>query len=112
MRDAVRQAAKDAETAAIRRMRAVADAETFVQPWVGHLAIAQDSAEEVYRAALATLGVEIEDVHPSAYRAILEAQPKPGTQRALNHGHLALDSASVKSFAERFPHASAIKQLG
>ena len=108
MRDAVRQAAKDAETAAIRRMRAVADAETFVQPWVGHLAIAQDSADEVYRAALATLGVDIGGIHPSAFRAILEAQPKPGTQRA----RVALDSASVKSFAERYPHAAAIKQLG
>ena len=112
MRDVVKQAAKDAETAAIRRMRAVADAETFVQPWVGHLAIAQDSAEEVYRAALATLGVDIAGVHASAYRAILEAQPKPGTQRALDHGRLALDSASMKSFAERYPHAAAIKQLG
>lgn len=112
MRDAVRQAtqqaAKDAETAAIRRMRAVADAETFVQPWVGHLAIAQDSADEVYRAALATLGVDIGGIHPSAFRAILEAQPKAGTQRA----RVALDSASVKSFAERYPHAAAIKQLG
>jgi uncharacterized protein len=112
MRDAVRQAAKDAETAAIRRMRAVADAETFVQPWVGHLAIAQDSADEVYRAALATLGIDIGGIHPSAFRAILEAQPKPGTQRALGRGLPALDSASAKSFAERYPHAAAIKQLG
>ncbi|WP_233867130.1 DUF2213 domain-containing protein [Paraburkholderia adhaesiva] len=112
VRQATQQAAKDAETAAIRRMRAVADAETFVQPWVGHLALAQDSAEEVYRAALTTLGVRLDGVHPSAYRAILEAQAKPGLQRPLNRGQPAMDAASMKSFAERFPHAANVKQLG
>ncbi|WP_244829223.1 DUF2213 domain-containing protein [Caballeronia sp. TF1N1] len=115
MREAVKQAAKGAETAAIRRMRAVADAESFVQPWVGHLALAQDSAEEVYHAALTTLGIRLEGIHPSAFRAILEAQPKPGMtglQRTLNRGHPAMDSASMKSFAERYPHAAGIKQLG
>ncbi|KDR26584.1 hypothetical protein [Caballeronia zhejiangensis] len=108
MREAVKQAAKDAETAAIRRMRAVADAESFVQPWVGHLALAQDSAEAVYRAALSTLGIALDGIHPSAFRAILEAQPKPGLQRA----RVAMDAASMKSFAERYPHANGIKQLG
>ncbi|KVH51185.1 DUF2213 domain-containing protein [Burkholderia diffusa] len=108
MRDVVKQAAKDAEDAAIRRMRAVADAESFVMPWVGRLAIAQDSAEAVYRAALDTLGIHLDGIHPSAFRAILEAQPKPGTARP----RVALDAAAQKGFAERFPHAGAIKQLG
>ncbi|WP_233868699.1 DUF2213 domain-containing protein [Paraburkholderia adhaesiva] len=112
VKQATQQAAKDAETAAIRRMRAVADAETFVQPWVGHLALAQDSAEEVYRAALTTLGVRLDGIHPSAYRAILEAQAKPGLQRPLNRGQPAMDAASMKSFTERFPHAANVKQLG
>ncbi|WP_233874069.1 hypothetical protein [Paraburkholderia adhaesiva] len=112
VKQATQQAAKDAETAAIRRMRAVADAEAFVQPWVGHLALAQDSAEEVHRAALTTLGVRLDGIHPSAYRAILEAQPKPGLHRALNRGQPAMDAPSMKSFAERFPHAANVKQLG
>lgn len=108
MREVVKQAAKDAEDAAIRRMRAVADAESFVMPWVGRLAVAQDSAEAVYRAALDALGINLSGIHPSAFRAILEAQPKPGTARP----RIALDAAAQKGFAERFPHASAIKQLG
>ena len=108
LKDAVKQAAKDAETAAIRRMRAVADAETFVQPWVGRLALAQDSAEDVYRAALDMLGVNVAAIHPSAYHAILEAQPKPGMTRP----RVAMDSAAMKSFAERYPHAASVKQLG
>jgi hypothetical protein len=108
MREAIKQAAKDAETAAIRRMRAVADAETFVRPWVEHLALAQDSADAVYRAALTTLGIQLDGIHPSAFRAILEAQPKPGLQRA----RVAMDAASMKSFAERYPHAATVKQLG
>ncbi len=108
LKDAVKQAAKDAETAAIHRMRAVADAETFVQPWVGRLALAQDSAEDVYRAALDMLGVSVAAIHPSAYRAILEAQPKPGNSRP----RVAMDSAALKSFAERYPHAASVRQLG
>ncbi|WP_196493275.1 DUF2213 domain-containing protein [Burkholderia territorii] len=108
MREVVKQAAKDAEDAAIHRMRAVADAESFVMPWVGRLAVAQDSAEAVYRTALDTLGINLSGIHPSAFRAILEAQPKPGTARP----RIALDAAAQKGFAERFPHASAIKQLG
>ena len=112
MKEAVKQAAKDAETAAIRRMRAVAEAETFVQPWVGRLALAQDSAEGVYRAALDTMGVNVSAIHPSAFRAILEAQPKPGMHRPLNRGNPAMDSAALRSFAERYPHAAAVKQLG
>ncbi|MGF6604589.1 histone H3/H4 [Paraburkholderia sp. GAS448] len=108
MKEAVRQAAKDAETAAIHRMRAVASAETFVMPWVGRLALAQDSAEGVYRAALETLGVNVSGIHPSAFRAILEAQPKPGMRRE----RIAMDSVALKSFAERYPHAASVKQLG
>ncbi len=76
MREALKQAAKDAETAAIRRMRAVAGAEAFVQPWVGTLELAQDSANAVYRATLTTLGIRLDCIYPSTFRAILEAQPK------------------------------------
>ncbi len=72
------------------------------------LALAQDSAEGVYRAALDMLGVNVAAIHPSAYRAILEAQPKPGMQRS----RVAMDSVAMKSFAERYPHAASVKQLG
>ncbi len=71
------KAAKDATDAALKRAREITAAERAVQPYVGELAFAQDSAEGVYRIALETLGLDVKDVHPSAYRAILEAQPLP-----------------------------------
>lgn len=73
-------AAKDAEHKTIARMRAISEAEEFVKPYVGKL-VAKDSAEAVYKAALDVMKINVKDVHPSAYQAILAAQPKPGGNR-------------------------------
>jgi hypothetical protein len=102
---AIKSAVKNAEAAAVKRMRDIADAETAVQPWVGKLAIAADSAETVYKTALETMGVDISDVHPSAFRAILQAQPKPGT---VVQPRIAADSRP-QGFADRFPNAQVRK---
>jgi hypothetical protein len=104
---AIKAAVKTAEDAAIKRIRAIAEAETVVQPWVGKL-VAQDSAESVYRAALETLGVDVSGIHPSAFRAVLQAQPKPDANRP----RVAMDSAAVKGFADRYPQASKVRNLG
>ena len=78
---------KDAVLAERNRSRGVAEAEKFVRPWVGELLVAMDSAEDVYKKALTMVGKkssELDRIHPSAYRALLEAQPKPG-QRNRDH---------------------------
>jgi hypothetical protein len=81
-----------------------AEAREIVRPWVGNLPVALDSGAAVYKAALDTLGVKTEGVHPSAYRAILAAQPKPGTS-----GHrIAQDAAPAQGFAARFPGLSTL----
>lgn len=95
--------------AAIATMLAVREAEKVVRPWIGELAIAQDSAEAVYRLALDSIGVKHEGVHPSAYRAILEAHPKPGERPKAPD--LALDAAAVSGFAARFPDAARINTV-
>lgn len=99
---AIKTAVARAESAAVNRMRGIADAEKAVQPWVGALAIAADSAETVYKTALETMGVDIAGVHPSAYRAILQAQPKPGEVKA---PRIAQDSGRPQGFLDRFPNA-------
>jgi hypothetical protein len=99
---AISAAVRKAEDAAVKRMRAVSEAEAVVQPYVGKLAMAQDSAEGVYKIALETLGVNVAGIHPSAFRAVLEAQPKPGAVAP----KLAADSARPQGFAERFPNAA------
>gem|GEM_PF-982935 len=90
------QAARSEER---RIQAAIYEAKTFVRPYVGELsAMAFDSAEEVYGAALKGLNISTEGVHPSAYRKILEVTPKPG-QRTQATTSMAMDS-SARSAAE------------
>lgn len=102
--DAARkETAKDVEASTIARLRGISEAEEIVKPYVGKL-VAMDSAEAVYKAALGALKIDTKDLHPSAYKAVLMAQPKPGEERK---SHMASDSAGVVSsdFAEAFPSA-------
>jgi hypothetical protein len=91
--------------------REIREAERKVRPYVGELAIAYDSAEAVYRAALTALGIgeKIKDVHSSALPTILELQPLP--DRRPKAPTVAMDSAGAKSFAERFPNADRIRLI-
>lgn len=84
----------------IARIRAITAAEEEVKPYVGKLALTMDSAEEVYKAALTVLGVDVTGVHASAYRHILAAQPKAGTHQPI----LAHDSAALVGVSELFPN--------
>lgn len=102
-----REAAKEAETSTIARLRGISEAEEMVKPYVGKLAVAMDSADEVYKAALEILKVDVKDVHPSAYRAVLMAQPKPGdTPRP----RIAQDSSPASAVLEAFPGADRISR--
>lgn len=88
--------------------RLMREAERIVRPYVGDLAIACDSADDVYKIALETLGVDTKGVHPSAFRAILKAQSLPGSTKLPAH---AMDSATVKGFNDFYPTANLIKSL-
>lgn len=79
--------------------REAAEAREAVRPYVGSVAVALDSGEAIYRAALDMLHVKTAGVHPSALPAILAAQPKPGDQRQ----RIAQDAAPDESFTQRFP---------
>lgn len=103
--DAAIKAAVTAERAA---SRAVQEARDFVRPWVGDVAMAHDSALAVYTTSLAALGVDTAGVKdPAALRLVLGHVPKPNARAALATG-VAMDAASAKSLAERFPHAAKI----
>ncbi len=111
--DAVKRAApaiaKTAHDAAMKSQREIREAEDAVRPYVGKLAMAHDSADDVYRTALTVLGRKVDGVHPSAFRAILEALPVPGANpRPVK---IAQDSAGAKSFAEMFPNARPVQIL-
>jgi 8-oxo-dGTP pyrophosphatase MutT (NUDIX family) len=106
--DAARKdAAKEAETSTISRLRGIQEAEEAVKPYVGKLAVAMDSADEVYKAALEILKVDVKDVHPSAYRAVLMAQSKPGDAP---RPRIAQDSSPASAMLEAFPGADRISR--
>lgn len=106
-KDSVNKAIKTAVADERAAARATRDAERFVRPWVGDLAMAHDSAEAVFKTALTALNVKLEGVPAAAYKHILEAQPLPG--KAPAQTTFAADSASVESFAKRYPEAARIK---
>lgn len=87
------------------QMNALREAEGVVRPYVG--TIAADSAEGIYKGALDTLGINVEGVHPSAYRAILEAQPKPTDKQPM-----AVDAMpQVSELQEQFPDLAAMRTV-
>jgi hypothetical protein len=100
---AVQKATKDALAAA----RAVREAEKAVRPYVGELAIAQDSAAGVYSTALKMLGVDLSGVHETAYPAILKNMPVPGSKQH-KEPVLAQDEAATSDFAKRHPGTARI----
>jgi hypothetical protein len=110
-KEAMDAAISSSVTAAVKAERKhqadIREAERFVRPWVGDLAVAYDSAADVYKAALEANGRSVKDVHPSAYRTILEMTPKPG-QRPAPSTRLAMDGAKSNGFAERFPETARI----
>jgi 8-oxo-dGTP pyrophosphatase MutT (NUDIX family) len=107
--DMVDKKAMDAAiTAAVanerRNAREIETAKEDVRPYIGAVAMAHDSAADVYRTALTSMNVDITGVHPTAFKAILKAQPVPGSQPAPKNV-VAMDAKSSASFYEMFPAA-------
>lgn len=94
-------AIKDVEKRTIQRMNAVRQAEQDVEPHVGKLAVAMDSAAEVYAFCLKQKGIDTEGVDPSAYRALVKMLPDP--HAALPSARIAMDEASVNDSTKMFP---------
>lgn len=89
------------------RLAAIREAEREVRPYVGDLAIAQDSATAVYRVALDSLGIDHAGVTEIAgLRLALRCQPKPGAAPLLP----AMDAAVSDELAKRFPAALTLKK--
>jgi uncharacterized protein len=113
-KDEVNKTVQAAVRAERDRASATREAEREVRPWVGDMAMAHDSAADVYRTALTALGVDIEDVPVSvpAYRAIMKQIPQPGG-RAPARAHdaaMAEDSTeATDDFAKAYPTAARIK---
>ena len=109
MDSAIATAVAQVRTETIQHMRAVQAAEADVAPLVGKLAVAQDSVEGVYAAALKSLGHDINGVHPSAYQALyrMAADSAAAVKKADAAGYnsrpyVAQDSADVAAEVAAF----------
>jgi 8-oxo-dGTP pyrophosphatase MutT (NUDIX family) len=107
-KEAMDAAIATAVATAEENARLVREAERFVRPLVGELAMDERMRvpEDVYRAALQIKRVNLDGVHPSAYRAILENLPRGDGRKPL-----AMDAGPSKGFAERFPEAARVVQM-
>jgi hypothetical protein len=95
-------AVRSAGTSTIARYGALLEAKQDVEPHVGKIAIACDSAEAVYKAALTSMGIPTAGIHSSAYRLLFQTHRR---NRANGLSRPAMDSAAVDSYAEMFPGA-------
>lgn len=104
----VTQIRADARRDAMKAMKALRDAEADVRPLVGEIA-AMDSAEDVYRFAMDSLGIEHKGVHPSAYPALIKlAKERSSTKKP---DSFAMDAAHSSDFAKRFPTAGRVMKV-
>jgi hypothetical protein len=90
---------------------AVREAERFVRPYVGEIAIACDSAEAVHRAALDILKVKHEGKHPDALADLVEVHGQAIKAKAEPRRHLAQDAApsGITYDAKSFPNSTRLK---
>lgn len=108
-RTAMDAAIRTAKADTVKQMNAIREAEKAVRPFVGDLTVALDSAEEVYKLALDAAQVDLTDVPPSAYAALVRMLPKPGEAPVPPKTRIAQDAADSKAFSERFKHANRLK---
>lgn len=99
---AIKKAVSDATKQTKADMEALHVARKEVAPMVGE--VAMDSAEAVYKFALDHAKVDIEGVHPSAYRSLVRMAGEKAKPAA--SGLLGMDSATRKAATDQFPQLS------
>lgn len=109
---AVDKARTETQTATLAEAAAIRQAERDVEPHIGTLAVAQDSASAVYKLALDAAGIELDGVEPSAYRHLVALLPKPSDATTPAPARLAADRAtSTTDFRKMFPTAGTMARI-
>jgi len=112
MDKAIKIAKDEATASAVKRMRDIQEAEKAVKPLIGEVTMACDTAEAVYRLALDAAGVDVEDVHPSAFKTMVAMLPKPGEAvQQKQHVKIGMDSKAIGDFKARYPSAGKVSIL-
>jgi hypothetical protein len=105
---AIRAASRMATDAAVRTQQEIRDAERAVRARAGDVIHANDSAANVYRAALDVLKVDHSEVTDAGVKPLFHAIPDAPAARS-KPVLVAQDAAASKEFEVRFPNATRLK---
>jgi len=98
--------ASRAEAAAMSKFKAIRAAERDVAPLVGEV-VAMDSAADVYRFAMDSVGIDYTGVHASAYPALIKMHKT--AQQPKQTARMGMDAAAKNALAALMPNAFGTK---
>lgn len=102
---------RKAEENVMGRIRQANEARECVRPLVGDVSlVAMDSAEDIYRFALDSIGANHKGVHPSALKSMVEFSISQKSEARKPANVIGMDSAATTSFAKKFPGATKMKR--
>ncbi|EEJ6333883.1 DUF2213 domain-containing protein [Salmonella enterica] len=102
---------RKAEENVMGRIRQANEARECVRPLVGDVSlVAMDSAEDIYRFALDSIGADHKGVHPSALKSMVEFTISQKSEDRKPVNVIGMDSAATTSFAKAFPGATKMKR--
>lgn len=102
---------RKAEENVMGRIRQANEARECVRPLVGDVSlVAMDSAEDIYRFALDSIGANHKGVHPSALKSMVEFSISQKSEARKPANVIGMDSAATTSFAKAFPGATKMKR--
>lgn len=102
---------RKAEENVMGRIRQANEARECVRALVGDVSlVAMDSAEDIYRFALDSVGANHKGVHPSALKSMVEFTISQKSEARKPATTIGMDSAATTSFAKAFPGATKMKR--
>lgn len=102
---------RKAEENVMGRIRQANEARECVRALVGDVSlVAMDSAEDIYRFALDSVGANHKGVHPSALKSMVEFTISQKSEARKPTTTIGMDSAATTSFAKAFPGATKMKR--
>ncbi|MCK6993113.1 DUF2213 domain-containing protein [Enterobacter asburiae] len=102
---------RKAEENVMGRIRQANEARECVRALVGDVSlVAMDSAEDIYRFALDSVGANHKGVHPSALKSMVEFTISQKSEARKPSVTIGMDSAATTSFAKAFPGATKMKR--
>lgn len=92
---AISSAVRKAEENTVKRMAAIAEAKEIVEPLIGKIAVAMDSADAVYAMAIKTVGGNPAGVNSAGLKSMAEFAVAKNVEQSRPKATVAMDSATL-----------------